>query len=422
MSSLVDMKVSDVNPCPRIRSSIVAANLVSTKSKDGVSSLITRGDINRFTTKAMLALVLGLEQDFETTENLCRTLVQAKSTTIEQARDCSLLFRIRSLTHLLGKSKNTILNAEYTDQKAILALFHKDLGTTGGAKPNSTPHGEMPDAQPMLQLDKLSDPAYIALQKGFTVGQFVFEKSMGSGELYKITALGSIVKVEKYSVIETAQQTGECSLQRFLKEWCAFKGDAQLKVASKMVKDHQIKDSEVIAIDKKRAAIFSAMLDYDSSKGSDHTTLMSFTTFPMAVYSATKIATGKLVIVPVCPLQNIVVGGIGVDTGNTVMLKGVKTKILVTTPALFESVPKAIKCLHPFWWMQCSKKAGQKSDSNMVLKKIEHKGVTFNILTNSKPLEPYDQLMMLLEPKTAKKGIDLAEVNEPLKKAARKNS
>ena len=142
----------------------------------------------------------------------------------------------------------------------------------------------------------------------------------------------------------------------------------------------------------------------------------------MAVYAATKIATGKLVIVPVCPLQNIVVGSAGVDTGNTVMQKGVKTKVLVTTPALFDSASKAIKCLHPFWWMQCSKKASQKSESNMVLRKIEHKGVTFNILTNSKPLEHYDQLMMLLEPNTAKKGIDLAAVDELLKKAARRNS
>mgnify|MGYP000579942099 CR=1 FL=1 len=207
MSSLVDMEVSDVNPCPRIRSSIVAANLVSTKSKDGVSSLITKADVSKLSTKAMLPLVFGLEQDFETTENLCRTLVQAKSTTLEQARDCSMLFRIRSLTHLLGKSKNTILNAEYTDQKAILALFHKDLGTIGGAKPDSAPYGEMParDAKPMIQLAEVSDPAYIAFQKGFTaIAQLVFERSMGRGQLYKITAIGPIVKVEKYSVIDTA--------------------------------------------------------------------------------------------------------------------------------------------------------------------------------------------------------------------------
>ena len=420
MSAVVEMKMSDVKPCPRIRSSLVAANLVSTKSKDGVSSLITKADVSRLASKTMLPIVLGLEQDFETTENLCRMLVQAKSATLEKARDCSLLFRIRSLTHLVGKSKNTILNAVYTDQKAILALFHKDLGTTGDAQPDSNQVGEMPDAKPMVELEKVSDPAFIALQKGFTVGQFVFEKSMGSGQLYKITAIGPTVKVAKYSVIDSAHQTGECSLERFLKEWSAFKGDVQEKIASKVVKDTKIEDSEVIAIDTARAGLFSAMLDYDSSKGSDHTTLMAFTTCPMAVYATKAVATGKLVFVPVCSLQNIMVGGFGLDTGNIVMQKGKKTSVTITTPALFEPVGKAIKCIHPFWWVQCSRKASQKSESNMVLKKIEHKGFTFNVLTNSKPLESSDQLKMLLEPKTVKHGIELAA--EPLKKAARKRS
>ena len=50
--------------------------------------------------------------------------------------------------------------------------------------------------------------------------------------------------------------------------------------------------------------------------------------------------------------------------------------------------------VHDFFWVHACKKSDVKSEANVAVKKVEHSGSSFPIITNTKELEEGDELVM----------------------------
>ena len=69
--AVVNMKFGETTPCPRVRSSFLAASLTAAQHSNGVAKLLTKTDFTGLKGKAKLEAVHALEKDTKTAEDFC---------------------------------------------------------------------------------------------------------------------------------------------------------------------------------------------------------------------------------------------------------------------------------------------------------------------------------------------------------------
>ena len=104
--------------------------LISTRSRDGASTLFTRTDLNKLAHQNTKPQVVKLEEEFVTAELMARNLVSTGAINVDKALDSNMLYRVRSVTHLLGKTQETLLGEEWNSLEEITAKLYDDLGAT----------------------------------------------------------------------------------------------------------------------------------------------------------------------------------------------------------------------------------------------------------------------------------------------------
>ena len=425
MENVVNMKLGETTPCPRFRAGCLATNLTSAKSIDGISKLLTKSDLGKFQTKGQLPVVLQLEDDFTSTETLARQLVASKTISQSVARDLCFLFMIRSVAHLAGKGMQTYMKTTYKVQAEITDLFYEEINKVTGidtkeTKPtadeskasNAIPKSHQPS------LDEVSDPVYIAGQKGFAVDKVVYERALGPKMLFVVTEIKKDVALKLCNVLPTeVKSVTEMDLATFLKDWGVFKGDVPLLVPDKVVAARAMEDGAAVSADEAKVGLFQAMLDYQRSHAVDHAAMLYHCMHPTAVYAKKQIAADKLKLVPLVPLGNISISttGTGLDSNNVVTIEKKKMGIFISKPQLVASSDlqksDAVGYVQPFFWVTGSKKTENKKLVNMGTYIQHHKGYNFPVLRNTTEIPADGQLLMIEPQKTKHSAVELKEIS-----------
>ena len=187
-TAIVEAEFSSMQLFPLTRVAFAVCNLTAPRSRaqDGFSRLLTRTDIQTLKSKKNMPLLTEMESNFE--------LGWAKVT---QHPDESIAFKIfgklqvRSLLHILKKSKHGHEDRGYNSLKEILDLFEAELQSqqVASAQAVSASSGSAAGAQQKaMDLDQAKDPMFLAQMK--------LELKTGSLVLHKQYA-GKIFTVQK---------------------------------------------------------------------------------------------------------------------------------------------------------------------------------------------------------------------------------
>jgi hypothetical protein len=409
--AITDMKTGVLNPCPRVRSSCLLANLISQKSKDGISTLITKADLTKLVGKSMLPQVHMLEQEFETTESIIKQLVATGAIAASLGLDSSMIYRVRSITHIIGKTKGTLLNEEWPDLESITAQLYKDLGQE---EPEKAATADNAAQRSLLSLQQVTSPTQIAQGKGFDVDCHVYEKAFGSKHaVYKIESIVDKVVTLKAHSVDGYGDAQNVDLQSLFDKFQVFLGELPKLVPISIIQTKSIHNSDVMIIDNLKVQLFSALQAYHKKHGmADPALHFKLITTPASVVSLKKLNKDKLCIVPVVPLQNITTGSGTVESGATCTLSGKKKcKLSITAPKSYDSKNETGH-MHLFFFLLNGKKSEIKSEVNIGVKMVTQGDISIPILTNVKALEEGDELIMFQAKRKAETCVADVEEDE----------
>ena len=426
--AVVSASFGDIHPCPRVRAGLLGCKLTSPRAVDGVARLLSKSDVSKMTSKDMAKRVVALEADLERCEKLVLQLDQVKALPDGEGMDVYSLLMIRSITHLLNKTKQTFLKAEYKDMKQIMGMFHDELNAKANNNSSSSAsplhckeHNPSAVVKAAPSFAEVSSPEHIAAQKNFTVQSVVYKKAMGaSAGLFIIDTIADIVTVKTRTIIpHVEQKTFEIKLENFLKEWSLFGGDCPELVESSIVAASTVTSMHSFPADVAKVGFFAAIRDYHAKHAADVSSFY-FSTNPTSLCVKTGFKKDALALVPLTPLANIVVSATapaGVATSNKVTINKVKCEIFVTKPSTWTKSSQAgHSCVQPYFWVGVT---SDKQSANMATYNAWFNDHYIPVLYNTRNVEKHERLCVLA-PQKAKTTNLIAEKQAYPKKKPRK--
>ena len=426
---LVALFFGDDTPCPRVRSALILACLISAKSRDGISTLFGRTDLQKLTSKTMRPKVIALEKEFETAESMAKGLVNTGAIDVDKAKECNMFFRVRSITHLMAKTSETLLSETWSSLEAITAKLYKDLGASPAEEQKEEPK---PKEKVLLTLEACSDIRVTARDHGFAEGVRV--RAPSSSQTWEIKKLDFDVELELlevYKGVGDATKKAKTSPMNLIQKFTIFEGELPKLLSREDVEHCDFHmESEIMLVDKTRVRLFNTLQDYATKHASSHIDQAFFAVGPMSSAALKHIPAEKMLFVPYVPLDKI--GRTGtLETGTLCQVGKQKIKMMINSPKLcgFMSVNRmggpivwngwGREFVHPFFWVYGGKRAYVKADATMALKNVTHKGCTFPVMYNVKALEKGDALVLLSVTKKRDASEGPLEVQEdvPAKKA-----
>ena len=414
LTAVVEVKISDVKPCPRVRGALVACNLTATKSSDGIAKLLTKSDIQSLKGKDKVQSVFDLESKLEQAESFLTELVANKSLTDTQALDIRGRLQVRSAAHLCGKGKLTFEGVEYKSVDRIVEVFFDEVQKVlPGAKcpaASSATVATTPAPSELLNFQDVSDAKRLATGKGFNVGNLVYDKAIGQSVLFCIKALGDTVSLERRELLPRGPATQTAvDLPAFLKEWSIYKGSPPLLLEEAAVALRTPLTTEAIKLDMTRALMFAALHDYAKLQEKHCCSNMFHVVLHAqavnnAVYAAKRISKHSLVLVPSVSLQYIgfTKGPSAIPTGHNVTVNGHIFEVYLSKPLqpnYEESSKPAAEwdknaCVHPYFYVSTTTTKGEVTMSKTI---VEHKGCRFPVLRNEREVQELEQLCVFDE-------------------------
>lgn len=196
------------------------------------------------------------------------------------------------------------------------------------------------------------------------------------------------VHLQEHSLGPKQQEDLGVPLETFLKVWTEHKGSLPQCIISPAACQLQ---SPLFRVDDLRSRAFLALARCAASN-EEITSTLRFSLFPAEVRASTNIPKGKLELVPMTDLK-----GINKKEGPGAV------PMMICGESLYLTEPQRPRCadaqqwpsgavIVPFWWVSTTT---TQSEGNMMDKKVsEESGVTLAVLVNSKPLKPFDKLVL----------------------------
>ena len=308
ITAVVDLHLSDLEPCTWIRVAALLSNLASDKVIDGVARLLLPSDIDKLKGKAFKSKAISLDGDLGKCYRLAGALRASGKIDTEQEDELIGQFFTRSLLHLVQKDKVGPERIARKGQEEIIGLFVSEaIAMTGDYTTEVDPDGkwksltrieEAPEAEGshatlvvMTEAD-LRNPERILANKGFAKDGVVFERAVGpAAGLYKIANFNSSeVTMGQLSAFAEPTFDVKVPLAQFIKEWGSYNGKIPYAVPTSISKCATAHAS--MKIDEARCTVFKALKEFEANAREAHGATLQYGLTPNVVVAAEKIEKG----------------------------------------------------------------------------------------------------------------------------------
>ena len=431
IQSIVQAKFPDSASFPLVLDSLLAVNLVSTKIIDGVAKTLERTHVQSIQTRSKLPVVVDASAHLQEGERICKLLENEETIDAHELHGHHGMFKVRIGANLCGRGQLT-LEGKAFKMPDIIRMFLKEiysLMSNAGVATNlglsnawleilKTTKDDESTAQKqrgaaseqLLTIEQVESKELLAKQKGFSVGVIVAEKGLTEkSKLYEIVTIGEDVElVESDPFKEEKGLTIKVPFSSFFKSWGIQQNmpqridfDWSQRVASKASK---------LSYDSAKSLIFLALKKHacENEVGPNNVLLCLK---PTCLRAKQRFGHGELVLTPLVGLAYLTQkkSPSCVDIG----LKA-PSEIFITRPAQ----PKKIDendwgdddVVIPYWWA-IDNTTNVAKDANLVRKTVNVDGIKFQVLSNSKVVNPMDELKIYKE-KASKPALGSATIVE----------
>jgi hypothetical protein len=312
LRTVTDVVFSETKRMPICRQAIIATNLISPKVVDGISKLLVKSDIQKLAGKDKLAELEEAEKDFEKAKLYLTECADVGQITTAQHDGIFGRLLVRSALHLTGKGRLGFEGKDYKDMAAVRQTMVDELDKLDVTLANPWQHlassghtaAASGKSSAATTFENLNDSSWVASEHGLCVGQFVYEKQMGSSSLFKLVDIKDTVKLESYNL-----RMGECivvdiPLEVMIKNWQIFKGDPPKLVSPSWVGKCLSSTSDLGAREIAKANLLLAI---QHLAGSPHGLgdMVSLCVRPTCVFAKQIIKKGCLLMVPTVMIKDI---------------------------------------------------------------------------------------------------------------------
>ena len=387
---------------PFTRSALIATNLVSPKDKvvDGIARLVNKSDVSMLTRKASLLQVTAAEACLAEAWDALQTLPKRG---LVQIPECNALFgrlSSRIILQMIKKQKDGPENSKYKGIQAIKAAFESEVNEQLGvdvstlASDSHVPSSNhTPDREELEDIANLSDPVWIAGQKGFAVGGiYIMKKSEGESMVFKLDGLDpSGATFTEVSLAPGERVTKHVGFDD-LKSWSECKNKVQVRAAEFDTAPWMGDAHTALLKDADRAKLFGELMLLASVRSTSERQYVDFLLHPAEVRAKVDIPKSSLSLVPVTELGKVTSkAGSGMTTvvGNKGALFVLDAPNRPKTNTKEEW--KKDHVLSAFWWVKSS---SVQSECNMKLVKCKVDNFTFQCMENSKVIKAWEKLTL----------------------------
>ena len=405
ITAVVDLHLSDLEPCTWIRVAALLSNLASDKVSDGVAKLLLPSDIDKLKGKACKAKAVSLDGDLGKAYRIATDLRTSGKIDLEQQDELIGQFFTRSLLHLVQKGKVGPERVARKDQQEIIGMFVSEAtAMTGDYTTIVDPDGKWkaltviegaPDAESsnativMTDAD-LRNPERILANKGFTKDGVVFERAVGpAAGLYKIANFSSSeVTMGQLTAFEEPTFDVKVPLAQFIKDWGSYNGKVPYAVPTSTSKCATAHAS--MKMDEARCTVFKALKDFESNARAAPGATLQYGLQPNVVVAAGKIEKGKLVLAPFSDLNKVRPD----DSQGAAQIKCGGHVLYVSPPARATDQKKMDGkdvFYVPYWWVRETDKEDQ---ANVALVQQTTVHITFKAYKNTRVIQQFEKLLV----------------------------
>ena len=382
---------------PYVRTTMHAANLVSTKIVDGICKLITVSDLKG----------LGQPKKRDTIEKFERLIEEAWAAkqVVEATRvDCTLAmgrFMLRMALILVDKTKQSPEATQYTSVDDVKAAFFVDMKALAAgidfgcdswadadepAAANDEVKVVAEQQASLMSFDDQVCPHVLMSAHGFEVGGLVQQKT--NPKIYVIVEVTDdacvIIRDYDYGRISNATPTMSTSVRVLITEWCKYKSNPCTAMEFKDKTKMSFPNKAFHNIEQQRYAAYMALLEHITNHDVGVDTFL-YTVNPFSIIAAQDIKKNALMLTPATAIGRVskTIGVVPVHVGTD--------KFMLAPPDSPKSVDSSkwsdAAAAVPFWWVAST---NDESSANVELKRatITYGGmkVVFNAYTNPKAL------------------------------------
>ena len=392
---------------PHIRTALLATNLISEKIVDGVARLLTKSDVERFKSKAVMPDVENGEVAIEQGWRTLNTHLKSQQLTEGQAHGIIGRFMTRLVLKIAKKGKMGPEQRVFDSLEAIKSEFVADLREVLGPTVKIECPWSAEKSQPsednaasasssaFTNFSDIVDPVWHAKAAGFDVGEYCYPKKDGKATAYKLTGFGSnvalVAQVQLPHEVDKKPAEISIDIETLLSKWQLWKDfTPTVLVEFELGGPNSVKGSDHIKRELSRSLIFTELVRLAKEREPAKQTF-AYTLHPVELRAATAVRKGEAVLTPLSDLLKI-----------STMSTDRAAKVIVEDTSFYIEPPPKVKSndastwskstvFVPFWWV------GTTDDMSLVnMQEVPktHNGITIPARVNSKALKKGDLLMM----------------------------
>ena len=378
---------------PLIRTAFLACNLVCPKSKmtDGFARLLVKSDVKALERKEKLMALVAAEDMLQEAWTTVHRNVSKGA--VEKQNAYSICGRIASRTVLFLTKKqkdNGIENRQYKNLQEIREQFVKDCGNPSSSASASQACEEAVKEQPaevQASLDEVSDPKWLAGQRGLTEGEYYTEKS--SHVTFRLDRMEATSALFTEHTFAAKTATKEVQYADVKSQFVPFKGklQARLPAFGEFVGGSQ----SFLQTELKRHAAYAALMAAADEFGPKEAEVISFFMNPYEARTVQSVKKGELKLMPLTDCTKIVKNSVTAKS----LITGHGVQYYIDAPMKVKSMDKAEwrkdTIFAAYWWVKTTDDADA-ANMKYVNKTVE--GYTFPTLENSHALKPKEKLQV----------------------------
>jgi hypothetical protein len=403
---------SVLQPCPHLRTALLATNLVSPKVIDGIARLLVKTDVVNLARKDYKPRVESAEHMLSECWDTVMKHVEAARLDVQKAYNLIGKLHTRSVLLLSNKAKNGPEQRVFTDMAEVQEAFNVELAqmmSTDGPLSTATSSGAAssgaagaPD-KPLLSTSDLKKPELDARDANFVVGKHYIEEK--TKKLFKLISVGSKCVFKEHDLFEDVGEV-EFDLEAVCsgKTFQEFKGNLPAVFAAAPSSVYNIQETPRFKEDCLKARILQILAERICN------TAFEYCFNPSELRVAEHVGKGKLEMWPTTVLSNITAKRPSASTHAVEVTFKDGSTVWLTEPSRPRthdtSSWKSETAFAPYWWVSPT---SDKAAVNIVEKRVNLKdeGVSISMYTNSKPIKQHDTLFFCkveepAQPATAK--------------------
>ena len=408
VEAVVSLNLSKTNSCNYVRTALVITNLISEKVVDGVAKLLTPSDVNRLNGLAKKSMAIGLNEFIKHAWAICESAWDAGYISEQSFDETCGRMMVRAILFCVDKQKlapaGMTIGATIDD---IKCAFRDDILETATGAP--VDFGEMTFVEKrdekdekdkdtkeksktnlvsdevlmhMLSDDQQNDPVVVCKRHGFQIKDYVKEKGVEDGGVFRIAAIGAVVELDSVDVFE-GERFWNTPLEKFLDDWTKFNG----KITT-LLKVPQTGFPAFVDGDNAKCTAFQTLLEFEKAQTRD----LQFAMNPSIVATNQAVPKNALRLAPFTMLSSMNVdskkkSSLVINVGGVMVYPSAPNK-----PDKNEELDKYM--FTPFWWVT---KTSDPELANMAFASHKIGKVSFPILHNTHALHPNQRLYLYKE-------------------------